>query len=1259
MSPYYKSLKQKEVVLKLSKKLIIKVGTEPQFFQQENLHILFPEHIQKIETLDEKVRKEVIRQNPQTFAEKYLKDSLPSGSWKGHKCFIIGGGPSLKGFNFLQLLGEKVIAVNKAFVNAPFAEIQFSIDRQFQDWLTNLEKGGPTMKRAWEIWPEFQGHKVWLKVPGEIYQGNIEFVSSAGPEGISESLEEGIFDGSNSGYAAINLAIALGANPIYLLGFDMKHDGGQSHYHEGYPKPQSEFQLSLFVKKFNKLAKEVEKKEIKIINLNPNSALKCFDFGTMENALIPILPLMREYPYIITSFYTPEYVNEISTLIQSVRKYNLPYDFQLIKALPLEGAQQNKNWSKNAYYKAEFLKEMLEKYPNKDIIWIDADAIICQNPVLFNKMPDCDIAIHFRDNVELLSGTIYLRNNEATKKLINLWIEENQKSKNFLEQKNLETAIIKTQKEIKVFNLPATYCQIFDTMGQAGEPVVKQMQASRKWRRNEKRTKKITVVMPTYNQGKFIQESIDSVLNQTFKNFELIIVDDGSTDNTKEILDQQIDPRIKIIHKDNGGTGSALNLGFENSIGEYETWLASDNKYYPNALQEMHDILETKKNIDFVYCNCEIGIMDHTGLSEIYKKNYNEEISMEWDAYRFYEHHNIGVVWLWKKELRLISGTYFIKEPCEDYDMTIRMIEADGQFYYHPIVLGWHRRHDGNLTKNLINSGQYIQNLVKRMVRRRDNKQKTELIFTDIYRDNKWHGKESKSGEGSSLDSTKKIREELPKLFKKYNIRTIIDAACGDWNWMKVAIKKIEFDRYMGFDIVKDIIIKNTNTYANDKITFRNMNLINQNLSEKADVIFCRDMLNHLSDFDIIEVLKNFIMSGSEYVLMTNFTKNRKNRDIITGAWRTVNYQKPPFLFPSPIETINEGCNATDITGTYEDKELALWKLDDISEIIFKKAATPKHKQLVVDIAIEDAMRLLKQTPEPIDQPNLEKWCLEKIPKKIFFYWGAEILPFLHYLTVKSFIKFNPDWQVVFYRPKELSLEKPWSGWEHKYKLNCPDYMDELLELPLELRYFDARCLGLSNKYPEIIKSDFLRWYLLGTEGGVWADMDIIFTSPMNNLRFNYEKNKEIDTVVAICEDFLPEFMFHTIGFMMSSGNNSYYNYICEKSKKINTTFIDYEMIGNQLLNVEFPNIKKIQSKFPALKIENLPFDTLYMYYPLKRVPELFNDYGRERRTKNSIGVHWYAGHFCVEKFVNNITSLNYNDYINTPIGRLIQEVIE
>lgn len=1262
--PTYQSLTGRDVIIKLGKnKQEVKITTTPIPLPYENLQILFPKHIKKIdgqikrEDLDKIVQLEMIRQNPQSFKEQFLKNSLPTGSWSGQRCFIVGGGPSLKGFNFSKLCGEKIIAINKAFVDLPFADITFAVDRQYQDWLI---KGTFNMFEASKLWPNFKGHKVWLKIPGEIYQAGIEFVPLAGHEGISTSLEEGIYDGSNSGYSALNLAIALGANPIYLLGYDMKKDNrGDSHYHSGYPHPQKKKELSTFAKKFPQLAKLANEKNIKIINLNKDSELKCFEFGTIKEALLPISK--PHHNYVIVSFYTPEYTEDILRLTNSVEKFGLPYDFELLKNLPLEGPEKYKNWSKNAYLKAEFIKRMMDKYPSMNIIWIDADAVIQQYPALFDKMNNCDIGVYYKDNKELLTGTLYLTNNDTTRKIVDEWIAENEKSKYFLEQKVLENVINKN-KNLKIYNLPSAYCKIFDNLTETTNPVIEHFQSSRKWRKSETKMKKISVIMPTYNQSKFIQESIDSVINQTFGNWELIIVDDGSTDDTWiTILANQFayPDKIKIIQKGNGGTGSALNLGFAQATGEYETWLASDNKYYPNALQDMYDVLEAKKDVDFVYCNCEIGVMDCVGLEEIQRKNYNSEISMEWDSYKYYDHHNTGIVWLWRKELRISAGKDFITEPCEDFEMTIRMIETGGQFYYHPIVSGWHRRHDANLTKKLLGSGQYIQNLIKQMKQRRDNKPRSELIFTNIYQGNKWNGKESKSGNGSSLDATKKIRTNLPNLFKKFNIKTITDAACGDWNWMKTFINEIEFDSYTGLDIVKDIIFKNTNLYSNNKITFNQINLTTQPLNIKSDVIFCRDMLNHLSNFDIIETLKNFILSDSTYVLMTNFTKDRLNKDIATGAWRTINFKNKPFNFSNPLAVINEDCKETDTTGTYEDKELALWKLDDIAKMIFEKTSDPIHKKMVIDKAVHSMIKAQNQTPKPIEKANLEKWCLEKIPKKIFFYWGAEVLPFLHFMTVKSFIKYNPDWKVVIYLPKEVSLEKPWSGWEHKYKLNCPDYLDELLKLPLELRYFDARCLNLSNKCPEIIKSDFLRWHLLGTEGGVWADMDIIFTSSMNKLRFNYEKNKDIDTVVAICEDYLPEYMFHTIGFMMSAGNNPYYNYIVDKSKKNDSNYLDYEIVGNKLLNQEFQNVKKILTRFPSLKIENIPFDTLYMYYPLKRIPELFNSSGIERRTDNSIGVHWYAGHFCVEKFVNEITALNYQNYSYSPIGCLIQEVIE
>jgi len=231
----------------------------------------------------------------------------------------------------------------------------------------------------------------------------------------------------------------------------------------------------------------------------------------------------------------------------------------------------------------------------------------------------------------------------------------------------------------------------------------------------------ISIVMPTYNQGKFIRAAVNSILAQTFQDFELIIVDDGSTDNTPGMLFGG-GTRIKYVHKENGGTGSALNEGFKHSTGKYETWFSSDNILYPEALQTMYDYLEAHPDTDYVYCNCEIGIMDQrTGLVELDRKNLEREVSQEWKPENLIHHYFLGIVWLWRRELRERVGEFQL-EPCEDYDMVLRMYQAGGRFAYVPKCLGWFRRHFENMSFTLVKSGDRdrYSRLVQQKARQRD-----------------------------------------------------------------------------------------------------------------------------------------------------------------------------------------------------------------------------------------------------------------------------------------------------------------------------------------------------------------------------------------------------------------------------------------------------------------------------------------------------------------------------------------------------------
>lgn len=115
------------------------------------------------------------------------------------------------------------------------------------------------------------------------------------------------------------------------------------------------------------------------------------------------------------------------------------------------------------------------------------------------------------------------------------------------------------------------------------------------------RRPKVSVIIPTYNRKDYVVEAVDSVLNQTYRNFEVIVVDDGSTDGTSEILKKKYDQKIRYFYKENGGCASARNYGIKFARGEYIAFLDSDDKYLPDKLEDQVGILERNTELGFVY----------------------------------------------------------------------------------------------------------------------------------------------------------------------------------------------------------------------------------------------------------------------------------------------------------------------------------------------------------------------------------------------------------------------------------------------------------------------------------------------------------------------------------------------------------------------------------------------------------------------------------------------------------------------------------
>ena len=209
--------------------------------------------------------------------------------------------------------------------------------------------------------------------------------------------------------------------------------------------------------------------------------------------------------------------------------------------------------------------------------------------------------------------------------------------------------------------------------------------------------------------------------------------------------------------------------------------------------------------------------------------------------------------------------------------------------------------------------------------------QKLEEIFTEVYQKNLWGGSYSVSGPGSNLEQTIVIREKISELIGKYKIKTIVDAPCGDFFWMKEVLRRdiTNIDQYTGVDIVEDLVKFNQKKYGSAKIGFIKLDLI-CNIVPKTDLIICRDCFLHLSYRNILSIINNFKLSGATYLLVSTYTRH-KNRNVskYNIAGRAINLEVFPFKIKNMLDMINEDYHGQE--EEYNDKSLMLVKINTIN----------------------------------------------------------------------------------------------------------------------------------------------------------------------------------------------------------------------------------------------------------------------------------------------------------------------------------------
>jgi len=201
----------------------------------------------------------------------------------------------------------------------------------------------------------------------------------------------------------------------------------------------------------------------------------------------------------------------------------------------------------------------------------------------------------------------------------------------------------------------------------------------------------VSIILPTYNGSRYLQEAIQSCIDQTYRNWELIIVDDASTDETPQIIKRWLNGDSRIIairHTQNKKLPVALNTGFANAKGKYFTWISDDNLYRPEALTTMVSFLENHHEVGVVYT-------DYTRLDE--QNHELERITVQEPEELIYM-NPVGASFLYRREVHETNHGYnehlFL---VEDYDFWIR---ASLSFALKPLheALYYYRSHGKSLT---------------------------------------------------------------------------------------------------------------------------------------------------------------------------------------------------------------------------------------------------------------------------------------------------------------------------------------------------------------------------------------------------------------------------------------------------------------------------------------------------------------------------------------------------------------------------------
>jgi glycosyltransferase involved in cell wall biosynthesis len=236
-------------------------------------------------------------------------------------------------------------------------------------------------------------------------------------------------------------------------------------------------------------------------------------------------------------------------------------------------------------------------------------------------------------------------------------------------------------------------------------------------------TPKISIVIPVYNRERYVGAAIESVLNQTMGDFELVVWDDGSTDSSIDIAHHfaELDERVRVIASEHRGVAPAVKAAFAATTGTYIGSVDSDDLLAPTALEETAAILDAHPEVGLVYTN--YRVIDENGQDIRLGNRCQIPYSKDRLLVHFMTHH---FRLLRRCVYDFVGGIDESFELSEDYDLCLRLSEITA-VHHRRKVLYYYRRHAGNISNQRLEIIQWTHRAVSQALKRRGLDKRYEI----------------------------------------------------------------------------------------------------------------------------------------------------------------------------------------------------------------------------------------------------------------------------------------------------------------------------------------------------------------------------------------------------------------------------------------------------------------------------------------------------------------------------------------------------